>query len=317
MPLTYHPLEETDADYAALVEFANTESDLPRTVEEIRAMDSRRKPGEFIRREFVCEGERRIGTASCAQQTMSEAVGGYHINIALLPECRDVGFERPIFEHLIQVSKSAGGLVATAYLRDERKGRVEVLKELGFECIMRDPMSQVDLGAFDPSPFEPKLRDVESQGIVLRAISELEAVGVDWVPSAHELAFELLQDVPLPDTPRQMPLEEFRDWVKNTPFWFPDGWFVALDGERWVGQSQLSPYTANSDFAMTGLTGVVRSHRRRGIATALKVTALRRAKELGVRFVRTGNEEHNPMLQLNLRLGFRELYAMLAYRKKL
>ena len=105
---------KTDADYAALVEFANTESDVPRTAEEFRAMDSRRKPGEFARREFVHEGGRRIGTASCMQQTMSDVEGGHYINIALLPEFRDVGFERPILEHLMELSRAAGGHVVTA-----------------------------------------------------------------------------------------------------------------------------------------------------------------------------------------------------------
>ena len=54
----------------------------------------------------------------------------------------------------------------------------------------------------------------------------------------------------------------------------------------------------------TGLTGVLRSHRRRGIATALKVTALEMAKARGVRTLETDNEENNPMYLLNVELGF-------------
>jgi GNAT superfamily N-acetyltransferase len=92
---------------------------------------------------------------------------------------------------------------------------------------------------------------------------------------------------------------------------------VAFDGERWVGQSDLIPYPHKRDVAVTGLTGVVGTHRRRGIATALKVTALERARQAEVRFVHTDNVADSPMLQLNLRLGFREGHAFLTFRKSL
>ncbi|MEA3408886.1 MAG: hypothetical protein U9Q95_00905, partial [Candidatus Eisenbacteria bacterium] len=65
----------------------------------------------------------------------------------------------------------------------------------------------------------------------------------------------------------------------------------------------------------TGLTGVVRSHRRKGIATALKVHGFSRAKEHGARWIETDNEEKNPMFELNLRLGFKPTPAWTEYRR--
>jgi hypothetical protein len=67
----------------------------------------------------------------------------------------------------------------------------------------------------------------------------------------------------------------------------------------------------------TGLTGVLRSHRRRGIATALKVCAMSFARDYGAIEVDTDNEENNPMLQLNYQLGFRSLPAELTLHKTL
>ncbi|MCD4691179.1 GNAT family N-acetyltransferase, partial [bacterium] len=67
----------------------------------------------------------------------------------------------------------------------------------------------------------------------------------------------------------------------------------------------------------TGLTGTVRSHRRRGIATALKVAAIDLAKKRGVATIETDNEENNPMYALNVELGFEPQPAWLDFTKRL
>jgi mycothiol synthase len=72
---------------------------------------------------------------------------------------------------------------------------------------------------------------------------------------------------------------------------------------------------ADPDTLASGLTGVVRSHRRRGIATALKVRACEYARRVGARAIETGSEEHNPMSILNAGLGFVPMPAWLVYKK--
>ena len=62
-------------------------------------------------------------------------------------------------------------------------------------------------------------------------------------------------------------------------------------------------------------TGVVRTHRRRKIATALKVLAQQKAIEYGAKTIITDNEENNPMYQINLKLGFEPKPAWLAFEK--
>lgn len=67
----------------------------------------------------------------------------------------------------------------------------------------------------------------------------------------------------------------------------------------------------------TGLTGVIRSHRRRGIATALKLRTIDYAQQHGAMTIETSNEENNPMYQINLKLGFQPKPAWVSYRKSL
>jgi GNAT superfamily N-acetyltransferase len=73
---------------------------------------------------------------------------------------------------------------------------------------------------------------------------------------------------------------------------------------------------ARPDALFTGIIGVLRSHRRRKIGTALKVSAIRYAHRLGYRYVHTDNEEHNPMYDLNMQLGSVALPASLYYERQ-
>ena len=66
-----------------------------------------------------------------------------------------------------------------------------------------------------------------------------------------------------------------------------------------------------------GVTGVLPSHRRNGIATALKLKTIQYAIDYGAVTLKTGNEENNPMYDLNMALGFKPKPAWLSLRKTL
>ncbi len=113
---------------------------------------------------------------------------------------------------------------------------------------------------------------------------------------------------------RDMPHEAHADWT-DAPF---DAWarkvlqssasaseqiFVARDGKDVVGLTYLVD-RGNGD-AEVGDTGVIRSHRRRGIALVLKMMATRYAATHGIRRVQTDNRADNVgMLAINRALGF-------------
>jgi mycothiol synthase len=82
---------------------------------------------------------------------------------------------------------------------------------------------------------------------------------------------------------------------------------VALEGDRVVGYATLVPLAALPDTLEHELTGVLRSHRRRGIAQALKREQIRWAAAAGYRRLVTWTQEGNDaMRSLNLKLGYCE-----------
>jgi GNAT superfamily N-acetyltransferase len=103
-----------------------------------------------------------------------------------------------------------------------------------------------------------------------------------------------------------------------------DGWLaelkgrivvVALEGGQVVGYATLVPLAALPGTLEHELTGVLRSHRRRGIAEALKREQIRWAAAAGYERLLTWTQEGNDaMRSLNLKLGYRERLASLSVK---
>jgi len=84
----------------------------------------------------------------------------------------------------------------------------------------------------------------------------------------------------------------------------PDGIILALDGAALVGLCVIS-HVPGREWAFIEMTGDRRSHRRRGLATALKISAIRQARGWGVSTVRTIHHRgNNPIITANRMLGF-------------
>lgn len=113
---------------------------------------------------------------------------------------------------------------------------------------------------------------------------------------------------------RDMPHEAHADWadapleswtrkVLESPGASPDTMFVAYEDEAIVGLTYL--ISRGNGEAEVGDTGVIRSHRRRGLARVLKMMATRCAAQQGIRTVQTDNRADNVgMLAINQALGF-------------
>ena len=92
---------------------------------------------------------------------------------------------------------------------------------------------------------------------------------------------------------------------------------VGLDKGEYVRMTEFLSNQADPDLFDIGVTGVLRSHRRRGIATALKLRGIEVAQKRGIRELRTWNASSNEgILAVNRRLGFLRRPAHIAYVKE-
>jgi RimJ/RimL family protein N-acetyltransferase len=131
----------------------------------------------------------------------------------------------------------------------------------------------------------------------------------------HELFSAVRIDVPRSEPMTELSFDQFRALVLDAPDFFPAGVFLALSGGEMIGMSHLFKGSASEDL-YAGLTGVRREYRGRGIAKALKVKALRFAKEAGAPRIYTDNDTTNlEMIAINDKLGFVKLPAWLSMVK--
>ena len=120
----------------------------------------------------------------------------------------------------------------------------------------------------------------------------------------YEVDLEAHRDIPGFE---DVTLEPFADWMEHNmrrPTDSPDATFIALAGEEVAGFAKLSLTAPTA--AGHSMTAVKRAWRGRGIAGALKATAINWALASGYTELHTSNEERNtPINRLNARLGYR------------
>jgi len=241
------------------------------------------------------------------------------MSLAVLPGHRRRGLgQRLLRLALDDLPRDAARLETST--SEDRPEAVAFLERRGFTVQLRTQLSELDLETFDPAPIS--IRDLEKEGLTVRSLAGDASRDEALLRSIHALQAETARDAPGGDRYELEPFDRWRAMYRDNPDFLPEGHLVALDGTRVVGMTQLWASNGTPAIVYTGFTGVARSHRRRGIATVLKVRSLgwaRRLRDPEGRYpvVRTGNAETNPMLQLNLRLGFRPLPARLRMERRL
>jgi GNAT superfamily N-acetyltransferase len=181
------------------------------------------------------------------------------------------------------------------------------------------------LSEFEPAPYAELLSRLaqkgdpvgDLQGIEIVPLAELIERDPHWRQKVYDLDTVLDHDVPRPQPSAPTPFEQYARAEFEDPFFQPESWFIALDGEKYIGLTALVKTTESLETLHTAFTGVLRPYRRRGLAIALKVRSFQYARRMGTRWILTSNEENNPMYKLNLRLGFRPQPADVDWQKKL
>ena len=173
----------------------------------------------------------------------------------------------------------------------------------GFEVTFVDRTSGLDPRTLPPPP-------LAREGVELRPFTDIDPRVV------FELDVEAVRDVPL-----AQPMDDLRwdEWLERT--WrYPDldreGSRVALvDGQPAAFTTLLiAPDTL---LAVSGMTGVARRFRGRGLAELIKRHALACAAAKGVTMALTDNDETNAaMLAVNDKLGYRRVATRLVFSRR-
>lgn len=213
------------------------------------------------------------------------------------------------------IARSSGAVKFQSWAPSHYPELTRFLESKRFVCEQTNPETMLDLTAFDGSPYESDIETCDRLGVRMISLLQLaEERPESWLRDYYDWEMEVMHDVPLAGGFIEVPFETYaqRMAAKDES---PELFFVALVGDIIAASTQLHLNPANQTIGNTGLTGCRREFRRKGLARALKVKCFSAAKEAGVTSIYTDNEENNPMFQLNLALGFREIYKHRAYAK--
>jgi GNAT superfamily N-acetyltransferase len=145
---------------------------------------------------------------------------------------------------------------------------------------------QLNVPAFDPDPYSGLEAQLAAGGIHITTLGEL-AGDPDRDRKLFELFWEVAEDVPHEDAEVQRP--DFDEWVRwgvYDPVILQDGYCLAVRGDEYVGLREMGA-EPGSRVLISGLLGVRREFRRRGIALALELRAIDFALEHGYPLLKT------------------------------
>lgn len=142
---------------------------------------------------------------------------------------------------------------------------------------------RLDVGAFDAGAFAGTIDRCRRDGVGFTTMADLGDHDTN-----HRRLYELNRacSADIPERGAFSTYEEYRTNRIDPESYDPTAVVIAMDGDQWVGMSAASN-RRDVGYFFNEMTGVVRSHRGRGIATAMKVLVIQHVAELGLRTLRT------------------------------
>ncbi len=317
------PFKKTVAEYEAITKIYNTVwSYNPKTPEQLRSHDEARNPDYLFQRLLIAVGVQTVGYALFGENAWSYQPGKYFIDIVILPDYQKKGLGTALYDFMLAELSAREPVprLLTTETREDKQYAVNFLGKRNFKQVLREPSSMLDVPTFEPEQFAGRIEGLRREGISIYSMTELKGIDSNWRRIWYDLEGVINQDHPAADVGNRIPFNTFAGFLDG-PHVSTDAYFIAIDEgkgtERYVGLSGLSINWSDPTIFSTEMTGVIRSYRRQGIATALKVKVLTFAKERGGKVIYTGNEENSPMFILNQKLGFKPGPAWLSFHKRL
>ena len=239
-----------------------------------------------------------VGSAWAAFEWSVPTHGKGRFWVAVAPEHRGRGIGGALYDVVVKYLRGRGAWRARANVDDDPAGE-RFLARRGYEPDKIDRVFELILGAAElPEPSVTVVPLAQARHLERELYDICEAGEIDLPGDEPETA---------------LTLETWKQDDYGLPDLSGEGSFVALDGEHAVALALLCVDPARR-LAYNQMTATLPSHRRRGLAIAVKLASARWARANGFKRILTENDESNAgMLAINERLGYRPLYDQVSF----
>ncbi len=325
--MNIRPFNHSEKDYDAIIAINNAA--IPDNLASLIDWKARDEgyPQKLLRDRLIAEDDNGaiVGYSFYSEPEWSYQPGKYLVLVTILPEQQRKGIGSALYDATMAILMPKSPKIITSSGRESLPDGVRFLEKRDFQQIMREPITQLDLTTFDRSAFAHYIERLSDIHIDVYRGDELAERDPNFWRKFYDLSWEIEQDIPSPSPPTKPEFEHFVESESDPRRGFRlDGFYFGVD--KTVGHDEIGGYVGISTLKLDqadptklhiSITGVSRSHRRRGIGTALKIKAMEFADRVGATFIDTKNEENNPMYQLNIEMGFKEVTAELTFEKHL
>lgn len=306
-------------DYIGIAAVLKAENpDWAATAEELAHKDAGRD-SQYHRAVFVAEAVAvdtpfMVGVGFIEHDTLAHDEGKFTIDLRVRPNWQGRGIGKALYQTALTHLTPLAPREISSQVWHAHPRALRFLTERGFVEIWRRIDSFLDVAGFDFQPYHGLQQQLNAEGIEIKTYAEL-AGDSERLRKLYELDWALWQNIPYGQAVAKRSLAQFAADEVNHPRYLPDACFIAVEGDRFIGYSNLTVVNEGFDVAMTG---VLPSYRRRGIATLLKLYGIRYAQLLGNRRLWVANDSVNAAMQaLNEKLGFVRSGAMIRFVKYL
>ena len=270
-----------DQDYGQLAALLTEIWSDPVNPNTLREWDATGDERQINRRMVMVDADDQVvGYSSVFHGSWAEN-GRFQIWVCVNPNYRNQKLGTQLYdEALAFVQTHNATIIDTEY----REGWVEsqyFAEKRGFVVDRHMFESTIDLKRFDIANFTDLANALEDTGI---RISTLAAEG-DTEANRRKLhAVNKAAALDDPASHGTFPdFENFSQMWDRVSWFLPEGQFVAIDGEKYVGLSAVG-YFKDGNHMYNMMTGVDAAYRGRKIAQVLKLNSIQFAKEFGADF---------------------------------
>ncbi|MCI4337019.1 MAG: GNAT family N-acetyltransferase [Thermoplasmata archaeon] len=317
----YRIREYSSQDFAANVAILNRITpDRPITVAELERYDTFSHTPPMLCRQFAVDElstGQLVAAGGMATPPDSIGQGTFWAGAAVDPDHQGKGIGQELARVLEAEAVKLGAVRLWASALSAQTRSVRFLEQQGYREKLRNGESRLALDrAPSPAPTTGSLPRPE--GVVFTTLAAEGANDPQVIDRVYALVAATFGDAPrmgayVPPTRAQV-----GSLLMQPPALYPEAFFLARAGERYVGMSNLQRIELEPETLHLIFTATLPEFRRRGIASGLKRLGIQFARAHGYRHLRTDNDSLNRAIwSINERQGYTREREMLLAEKQL